>query len=112
MTDEIAPDAIARALSQAGLSQRKAAERTGISQATLSRILSGRRRPTVPELMLLADATGCSLGSLTGRGAVADRCLMAARATDGASMEAMRTTLIGYLELDAYLADQAIPRVL
>ena len=106
MTDEIAPDAIARALSQAGLSQRKAAERTGISQATLSRILSGRRRPTVPELMLLADATGCSLGSLTGRGAVA------ARATDGASMEVMRTTLIGYLELDAYLADQAIPRVL
>jgi len=35
---------------------------------------------------------------------------MAARAVDGAAMEEMRRTLIGYLELDAYLADQAIPR--
>ncbi|WP_043562951.1 helix-turn-helix domain-containing protein [Actinomyces israelii] len=110
MTAPTVPISVARALDQAGFSQRKAAELTGISQPTLSRILSGQRAPTLPELILLAQVTGVPLASLTGRGTVADRCLMAARAVDGAAMEEMRRTLIGYLELDAYLADQAIPR--
>lgn len=110
MTTSTVAAGIAQALSQAGLSQRKAAEKTGISQPTLSRILAGKRAPTLPEMMLLAQATGVPLASMTGRGAVADRCRMAARAVDGGSMEVLRRTLVGYLELDAYLADQAIPR--
>ena len=109
-TTTTAPDAVARALTQAGLSQRQAAERTGISQSTISRILNNQRTPTLPELILLAQATGVTLSALTGRGTVADRCRMAARSTEGATMEAMRATAIGYLELDAYLADQAIPQ--
>ena len=103
------PSSVARALDQAGFSQRKAAELTGISQPTLSRILSGQRAPTLPELILLAQVTGVPLASLTGRGTVQTAALWP-RAVDGAAMEEMRRTLIGYLELDAYLADQAIPR--
>ena len=93
MTAPTVPISVARALDQAGFSQRKAAELTGISQPTL-----------------LAQVTGVPLASLTGRGTGAARGLWAARAVDGAAMEEMRRTLIGYLELDAYLADQAIPR--
>lgn len=110
MTSSTVSVSIAHAMSQAGLSQRRAAEQTGISQPTLSRILSGKRAPTLPELILLAQVTGVPLASLTGRGAVADRCLMAVRAVDGGSMEVLRRTLLGYLELDAYLDDQAIPK--
>ena len=110
MTAPTVPISVARALDQAGFSQRKAAELTGISQPTLSRILSGQRAPTRPALSLLAPVTGVPLARRPGRGPVPDRGLPAARAVDGAAMEEMRRTLIGYLELDAYLADQAIPR--
>ena len=39
---------------------------------------------------------------------MANRVEYAARATNGASMERMRETLLHYLELDAYLDDQGI----
>ncbi|SNU00475.1 Helix-turn-helix [Ruaniaceae bacterium KH17] len=101
---------IASAQKSAGLSQRALAERTGISQATLSRILSGARTAKMTEILLIADATGCTVAQLTGSG-VADRVLCAARGTNGSGMDSMRQRLLHFMELDVYLDDCAIPEV-
>lgn len=108
MSDLIASIESARAA--AGLSQRALADRTGISQATLNRILNGERTAKMTEIILIADATGCTVAQLTGS-AVADRVLCAARGTNGANMDGMRQRLLHFMELDAYLDDQAIPVV-
>lgn len=94
---------------RSGLSQRDLAAATGISQSTLSRIISGERTAKVPELVVIALATGHTLAELTGRGCLADRVQSAARATSGADMAAMRRELLHYLELDAHLDEQGIP---
>lgn len=99
--------AIAEALQASGKSQRRLAAQTGISQSTLSRIIAGDRVPKMSELILLAEATGFSIGQLTGS-AAAKRVECAARSTNGAGMEAMRQRLLSFVELDAYLDDQAI----
>ena len=99
---------IESARTAAGLSQRALADKTGISQATLSRILSGERTAKMPDIILIADATGCTVAQLTGR-AVADRVQCAARTTNGSSMASMRQRLLHFIELDAYLDDHAIP---
>jgi transcriptional regulator with XRE-family HTH domain len=100
---------IDRARIAAGLSQRSLADSTGISQPTLSRIISGERVAKLPELLELAWATGHTLAQLTGSGAVADRVQCAARSTNGSEMKNMRTALLSFLELDDYLEDQAVP---
>lgn len=105
MGDVIA--AITSAMEAAGLTQRALAERTGISQPTLNRVLRGERSVKMPELLLIADATGCTVKQLAGS-VVADRVLCAARSTNGATMAAMRQRLLHFMELDAYLDDQAI----
>ncbi|MGO1183610.1 MAG: helix-turn-helix domain-containing protein [Micrococcaceae bacterium] len=99
--------AVSSALAHSGLSQRALAEKTGISQSTLSRILDGSRPAKMPEIILMADALGCTVAQLTGTG-VADRVECAARATNGSSMNTMRQRLLHFMELDAYLDDQAI----
>lgn len=100
---------VAYALNRAGFSQRMLATITGIPQATLSRIISGTRPPKMPEVLAIARATGTTVTELTGTGGVAKRAQSAARATNGTGMEEMRRELLLYLELDAYLDDQAIP---
>ncbi|OLT25619.1 transcriptional regulator [Nocardiopsis sp. CNR-923] len=100
---------IERARVAAGLSQRSLANATGISQSTLSRIISGDRVAKMPELVAIAWETGHTLVQLTGTGAVSERVQCAARATNRADMGGMRQTLLDFLELDAYLDDQAIP---
>src|SRR6478672_1584691 len=100
---------VAAACATAGLSQRALADETGISQSTLSRIISGDREAKLPELVAIAWATGRTLPELTGTSTVAQRVECAARATNGSPMEAMRAQLLQYLELDAYLEDQGIP---
>ena len=45
---------IERARATAGLSQRALADMTGISQPTLSRVISGQRPAKMPELMAIA----------------------------------------------------------
>ncbi|WP_017596318.1 helix-turn-helix domain-containing protein [Nocardiopsis potens] len=100
---------IERARVAAGLSQRALADATGISQSTLSRIISGDRVAKVPELVVIAWETGHTVSQLTGIGAVSERVECAARATNGSGMEGMRRTLLDFLELNAYLDDQAIP---
>lgn len=100
--------AIENARDAAGLSQRALAEKTGISQSTLNRILKGERVAKMSEIILIADATGCTVAQLTGRG-VADQVRCAARSTNGSSMVAMRQRLLHFMELDAFLDDHAIP---
>lgn len=99
---------IERALEAANMSQRSLAQKTGISQPTLNRIINGSRAVKVNELVAIATATGCTIAELTGTSTVADRVEFAARATNGASVERMRDILLHYLELDAYLDDQGI----
>jgi transcriptional regulator with XRE-family HTH domain len=100
---------IERARVAAGLSQRGLAEATGISQSTLSRVISGDRIAKMPEIVLIAGATGHTVAQLTGEGGLAARVQCAARATNDSEMDAMRQALLHYLELDNYLDEQAIP---
>jgi transcriptional regulator with XRE-family HTH domain len=100
---------IERARAAAGLSQRALADMTGISQPTLSRIFSGQRTAKMPELVAIAWATGVTVAELAGTGMVAERVECAARATNHANMDGMREALLHFLELNDYLADQAIP---
>ena len=100
---------IERARVAAGLSQRALADATGISQPTLSRIISGDRAVKMPEVVAIAWATGHTVAQLTGAGTMADRAQCAARATNDSGMERMREALLRFLELDDYLNDQAIP---
>src|SRR6266498_5857048 len=90
---------IERARVAAGLSQRTLADAAGISQSTLSRIISGDRVPKLPEVMAIAWATGHTVAQLTGAGAVADRAQCAARATNESGMDGMREALLHFLEL-------------
>jgi transcriptional regulator with XRE-family HTH domain len=100
---------IERARAVAGLSQRALADMTGISQPTLSRIISGDRVAKMPEIVAIAWATGHTVAQLVGAETVADRVQCAARATNDSEMEGMRQALLRFLELDDYLAEQAIP---
>ena len=109
MTTADAGALVERARVAAGLSQRALADVTGISQATLSRIISGDRVAKLPEVVAIAWATGHTVAQLTGSGTVADRVQCAARATNDSGMESMRHALLHFLELDDYLDDQAIP---
>jgi transcriptional regulator with XRE-family HTH domain len=103
---------IERARVAAGLSQRALADATGISQPTLSRIISGDRAVKMPEVVAIAWATGHTVAQLTGAATVADRAQRAARATNDSGMERMREALLHFLELDDYLNDQAIPAMI
>lgn len=100
---------IERALEAASLSQRALADETGISQSTLSRIISGTRVAKLPEVMAIAKATGATVAQLTGTSTVEDRAQCVARATNTTGMRDMREALLDFLELDDYLDDQAIP---
>lgn len=103
---------IERARVAAGLSQRALADATGISQPTLSRIISGNRPPKMPEVVAIAWATGHTVAQLTQPQAVADRTQYAARATNDSDMDRMREALLHFVELNDYLDDQAIPATL
>ncbi|GAB3576331.1 hypothetical protein GCM10027445_40230 [Amycolatopsis endophytica] len=100
---------IERAREDAALSQRALAEASGVSQSTLSRIITGQRPAKVPELIAIARATGHTMAQLTGTASVGERVRYAARATNGTDMAVMRDKLLRFLELDDYLDDQAIP---
>lgn len=97
------------ALKRSGLSQRDVAKATGISQATISRIITGERAAKMTEVLMIAWETGTTVAELTGAGAVADRMQCVARATGAGDVSQMHASLMGFLELDAYLEDQAIP---
>lgn len=100
---------IERARVAAALSQRALADATGISQSTLSRIISGDRPAKMPEIVAIAWATGHTVAQLTGTETVSDRIQCAARATNDCEMGHMREALLHFVELNDYLDDQAIP---
>jgi len=100
--------AIESARAAAGLSQRQLQDCTGISQSTLSRILSGERVAKVTELVSIAAALGCPVSRLTNS-AVADRVRCAARVSNNSSAHQMRQRLLYFVELDAYLDGHEIP---
>ncbi|MFE3544080.1 helix-turn-helix domain-containing protein [Nocardia sp. NPDC059177] len=102
---------VQRAVDAAGLSQRQLEAATGISQATLSRTLRGERVAKMNELIAIAQATGCVLTELTGTSMVSEQVQCAARSANGASMDSMYAQVLHFLELDAYLDDQAIAAV-
>lgn len=101
-------ESIESAREAARLSERQLAARSGISQSTFHRILAGERPVKMPEVVLIADAVGCTVAQLTGSG-VADRVQCAARSTNGEEMRAMRQRLLHFMEIDAHLDDHAIP---
>lgn len=99
---------LAAARTRARVSQRELARKTGIAQTILSRIEAGERPVKANELASIAWALGCTVPELTTTSPVRDRALSVARATKGSDMEGIRSELLHYLELDAYLADQGI----
>lgn len=101
--------AIVSAYRASNLTQHSLADRTGISQSTLSQILSGQRTAKLPEIILIAEATGHTVAELTDK-SIADRLQYAARAANNSDMEIMREKLLQFFELDAYLEDQVIPQ--
>lgn len=94
---------IEQALGAAALSQRTLAQRSGVSQSTLSRIITGDRVAKMPEIVAIAWVTGRTVAQLTGTSTAADRAQCAARAANGSTMDGMYQTLLHYLELDDYL---------
>ena len=59
----------------------------------------------------MAEATGCTVAQLSGN-SVTERIQCVARTTNSSTMERMRQRLLHFIELDAYLDDQAIPALL
>lgn len=108
MADQTTAEAITRAMTAAGLSQRDLAQVTDISQSTLCRIMTGKRTVKMNELVAIAHATGSTVSELANSSTLADRVQYAARSTNGATMQEMRERLLHFLELDAYLDDQGI----
>lgn len=86
-----------------GTSQRALARKAGLSQATLSRIEAGERTPKMSEIIVLADALGCSVAEISEHSAVRDRVVCFARAENDTDMSGLRSELVHLLELDAYL---------
>jgi transcriptional regulator with XRE-family HTH domain len=93
-----------------GLSQRALAAKAGLSQPTLHRIEQGARTPKMPELIKLARALGCSLSEISEHSPVRDRVICFARAENLSDMSGLRRELVHFLELDAYLEEQGVPR--
>jgi transcriptional regulator with XRE-family HTH domain len=99
---------IAEARSRAGLSQRALADRSGVSQATLSRMEAGTRTPKMGDLLVLARAIGCSVAELSDHSPIRDRVVCFARAENGSDMSRLRNELVHTLEPDAFLDEYGI----
>lgn len=58
-------------MSDRGVTISELHERTGTSKTTISYILRGRRYPTLPTLMTISEALGCTMNDLLG---ITERC--------------------------------------
>ena len=99
---------VGAALASSNMSQRSIADETGIAQAAISRIINGTRQAKTTELILIAQATGHTYAQLTGGGIAEDQISWAARSTEGSGMADMKKAVMDFMDLDAYLTDQAI----
>lgn len=66
-----------------GMNQEAAAARSPISQSTWSRIESGKKPPTLAEVLGVAAALGCFISTVLGHGDIQDQLQTAARTTGG-----------------------------
>ena len=104
------PERIAALRTQAGLSQRKLAQESGIPQTTLSRIEDGSRAARYGEIILLAQALGRSLGSILDKHSLEDRVVVATRANSPSTdAQTAKQRLVYFLEMDELLELQGIP---
>lgn len=71
---------IARLRTELGLDQRAAAAQSGLSQSTWNRIETGKKDPSLAELVGIAHALGALLGTVLGHSEFRDRLQTAARA--------------------------------
>lgn len=83
-----------------GLDQRNAAENSGLSQPTWSRIESGKKVASLGEILVIAEALGTTPGYLTGNSDLMQRVAVAAR-TDGVDTSAVEDRLRHLMEVDA-----------
>lgn len=104
---ERALESIKHAIETSKISQRELAERTGISQPTLNRIITGQRPMKITELMMIAPAIGCTVVQLLDS-PVAERVQCAARSTNGSNLEDMRRSLLHFMEISNYLDELGI----
>lgn len=100
---------IEQARAASGLSRRRLAHAAGISQSTLSRIIAGDRVATMPEIVMIAQATGQTVAQLTGTSTVAGRVQCATSRANSSGTDGMRDALLRFLELDDYLDCHAVP---
>lgn len=100
---------IERARMAAGLSREALAEAAGVSQLTLSSIISGARMAKLPEIAAIAWATGQTVARLTDVPMMADRVQSTVHAASESGTGDLRNQLLYFLELNDYLADQGIP---
>ncbi|MGW4364749.1 helix-turn-helix domain-containing protein [Nocardia takedensis] len=107
MTETVG-ERIQRVLDGIGMTQRGLAVESGLSQSTLSRIISGDRPAKTPELVVIATVTGATVAELVGTPSIAEKAQFAARAENCASMGAMYQQLLRFLALEEYLADHGI----
>jgi transcriptional regulator with XRE-family HTH domain len=94
---------IAERRADAGLTQRKLEEKTGISQSTLNRIERGAREAKMDELISIAWALGTTYGDLIDDSEVRDRLQFAGRAGSSEAFEMMKNEVAFFFELDDYL---------
>ncbi|PMC76906.1 MULTISPECIES: helix-turn-helix domain-containing protein [unclassified Brachybacterium] len=92
---------------RAGLTQRQLAARTGLPQATLSRVINGTRTPKTPELLRIAAAAGTTFAELTSQD-LPERVQTAARTTNGGAAADLRKRLLYFMEIDVHLDDCGI----
>ncbi|MHA3722691.1 helix-turn-helix domain-containing protein [Leucobacter sp. HY1910] len=77
---ESMPNRITRLRVELGLDQRAAAAQSGLSQSTWNRIETGKKDPTLAELVGIAHALGVLLSTVLGHSEFRDRLQTAARA--------------------------------
>lgn len=86
------------------ISERQLAEKTGISQATLSRIISGDRTAKMPELILIAKELGCPFSYMTGS-ELSQRIPSTAYTNKDSDTRTIHQRLLFLMEIDTLLSN-------
>lgn len=102
-------DRIAALSKETRLSQRDLMRMTGLSQSTISRIFTGSRSATMPELVTLSWALGVPFDDLVDETRLTDRVLCAPRASSPVvDAQDVRDRLVQYLRMEIHLDAQGV----
>ncbi|STC68905.1 helix-turn-helix domain-containing protein [Corynebacterium pilosum] len=96
------------AMSTANMSQSALAEATEISQPSISRILHGRKTPSLDELGQIAEATGQPIYFFLKEEGLPEGVQCAARTSRGSDIRHLEEKLAEYVELDRMLTSYFI----